>query len=230
MKIVFSIFFIILSTTLFAQQDAKKIIRDVNKKFALVNDYNADIKILFDLPSIKLKQINGRVYFKKPNKFRIKGAGLFLLPKQNPLENISSLLLDTNSYTAVITGNEVIENINCILINIIPLKNESDLVLGKFWVDASRSLILHSQITTKKSGTLQTFSTYKTQERVGLPDKIKILLEMKAFKVPKMIAVDISKKSSMKKSNPNEVKNGTLELFFTDYKINTKLSDLEFID
>ncbi len=223
------LFACILNIALYAQQDAKNIIREVNKKFQLVQDYNANLEIKFDIPSVKLKNITGRVYFKKPNKFKIKGAGLFLLPKQNPIMTISNLLMDTSSYTAIITGTEIIDGQSCVLINIIPLKSDVDLVLGKFWVQKEKAIVLQTQITTKNNGTLQTHSYYNTQIKWGLPDRVVVQLEMKAFKVPKMIAVDIQKKSSMNKDK-NTLQQGSIDINMSDYKINTKIKDEVFVE
>ena len=50
---------------------------------------------------------------------------------------------------------------------------------------------------------------------------------MKKMKVPKMMAVDLNKKSN-EVVDPNKLEKGRIDLYFTKYNINTKLSDEEF--
>lgn len=210
-----------------AGDDPKALIRELNRKFNLVNDYTANLYMKFDVPGVKLSSMNGRVLFKRPNKFRIKAKGIFFLPKQNPMQQVSSMLLDTNAYTTVISGYEVLNGNSCAIVNIIPVKNDQELVLGKFWIDTKRVLILKSQMTSRNNGTIETLSDYGINANYALPEKMTIQIEMKKMKVPKMMAVDLNKKSN-EVVDPNKLEKGRIDLFFTKYNINTKLSDEEF--
>lgn len=210
-----------------AGDDPKALIRELNRKFNLVNDYSANLYMKFDVPGVKLSSMNGRVLFKRPNKFRIKAKGIFFLPKQNPMQQVSSMLLDTNAYTTVISGYEVLNGNSCAIVNIIPVKNDQELVLGKFWIDTKRVLILKSQMTSRNNGTIETLSEYGINANYALPEKMTIQIEMKKMKVPKMMAVDLNKKSN-EVVDPNKLEKGRIDLYFTKYNINTKLSDEEF--
>ena len=210
-----------------AGDDPKALIRELNRKFNLVNDYTASLYMKFDVPGVKLSSMQGRVLFKRPNKFRIKAKGIFFLPKQNPMQQVSSMLLDTSAYTTVISGYEMLNGKTCAIVNIIPVKNDQELVLGKFWVDTKNILILKSQMTSRNNGTIETLSEYGSNSTYSLPDKMTIQIEMKKMKVPKMMAVDLNKKSK-EVVDPNKLEKGRIDLFFTNYKINTRLSDDEF--
>lgn len=210
-----------------ASDDPKALIRELNRKFNLVNDYTASLYMKFDVPGVKLSSMQGGVLFKRPNKFRIKAKGIFFLPKQNPMQQVSSMLLDTSAYTTVISGYEMLNGKTCAIVNIIPVKNDQELVLGKFWVDTKNILILKSQMTSRNNGTIETLSEYGSNSTYALPDKMTIQIEMKKMKVPKMMAVDLNKKSK-EVVDPNKLEKGRIDLFFTNYKINTRLSDDEF--
>ena len=84
-------------------QTPKQRIALINQKFNKVSDYSADIHLHFAIPSVNLGDMNGKVYFKKPTKFRIRVKGIAFLPKQNPYYSLAALA-DTNAYTAIITG------------------------------------------------------------------------------------------------------------------------------
>lgn len=210
-------------------EDPKVLIREINKKFNLVNDYTANIFMRFNVPGVKMSSLQGKVLFKKPNKFKIRAKGIFFLPRQNPMENISAMLVDTNAYTSIISGYEIIKGNNCAIVNIIPLKSDQELILGKLWIDTKRVLILKSQITTRNNGTIETRNEYGAFIQYALPDKISIQIEMKKVKIPKMMSADLNKKSSNKKED-NKIEIGVIDLTFTNYKLNTKLKDQDFQD
>jgi hypothetical protein len=219
--------FLFLSINTFAQEDAKSLIRSLNKKFSLLNDYQANIAMHFQIPGVKMKDMKGKVFFKQPNKFKIKAKGIFFMPKQNPMQNINAMLSDTASYTTVISGYEDVQGRKCAIINIIPLKSENELILGKFWVDILDPLIHKSQITTKNNGTLESYNQYGKYSAYLLPDKITVKVEVNKIKVPKMMAVDLNKKAKAK-SDSNQKETGVIEMTFSDFKLNSRFSDEVF--
>lgn len=219
--------FLFLSINTFAQEDAKFLIRSLNKKFSLLNDYQANIAMHFQIPGVKMNDMKGKVFFKQPNKFKIKAKGIFFMPKQNPMQNINAMLSDTASYTTVISGYEDVQGRKCAIINIIPLKSENELILGKFWVDILDPLIHKSQITTKNNGTLESYNQYGKYSAYLLPDKITVKVEVNKIKVPKMMAVDLNKKAKAK-SDSNQKETGVIEMAFSDFKLNSRFSDEVF--
>lgn len=208
-------------------QTPKQIIASVTKKFALVNDYSAVINMQFDIPSVNLQKIDGKVFYKKPNKFRIKTQGIVFLPKQNPYFAITALA-DTNSFTAILSGEERVNNSNTSIINVIP-NSEGDLILGKFWIDTKRAIVLKSQWTTKSNGTIQIENFFGTNATYALPEKMLFTVDVTKFKVPKAVAVDINSKSSPKSPKASGAKGtGKITLSFSQYTVNKKLPDAVF--
>jgi outer membrane lipoprotein-sorting protein len=210
-------------------QDARQLLREVNKKFVMLNSYHADVLMNFNIPSVKMKSLKGKVFYKKPNKFRVKANGIFFLPKQNPLQSLSTILLDTSAYTAVASGYEMVSGKNCAVINLIPTKSNNDIVLAKFWIEEKNPLVLKSQVTTKNNGTIETENSYGKQARYALPDRMLITVEVAKMKVPKMLAVDLNKKSK-EKTDMNVKEKGTIELMMSNYKLNENLSDAVFLE
>lgn len=229
MKKICFILLLLSSMNSFAQ-DAKLLLREVNRKFKLVQDYKASVFMKFNIPGVKIKNLNGHVVFKRPDKFRVKANGIFFLPKQNPMQNMSQILMDTNAYTAVLSGTEMVKGVSCAVVNLIPLKSNNEIILGKFWIDIKNPLVLKSQITTKNNGTIETDNTFGSLARYALPDKMLITVEVAKIKVPKMLAADLNKKSSDKDQSTNTREKGTIELILTNYAINQKLKDSEFTE
>ena len=132
MKNFVLLLFSFISINAFAIDDAKLLIRDLNKKFNQVEDYTARVQMKFNIPGVRMNNMSGNVFFKRPDRFRIRTKGIFFLPKQNPMQNMSAMLLDTSSYTSIISGYELVNGRNCAIVNIIPLKTVNELILGKF--------------------------------------------------------------------------------------------------
>lgn len=211
-------------------QSPKHTLALVNQKFGKVNDYSANIHLQFNLPSVNMQPIDGKVFFKKPSKFRIRTKGIIFLPKQNPYYSLSTLT-DTNSYTAINTGEENIGNTVATIIQVIPNGGDNDLILGKFWIDKVNNVILRSQLTTKSSGTIQLESNYGANSSIAyaLPDKMTVTVDMAKFKIPKMFSADINAKSNHD-PNANAKGTGVIILSYSRYAINQKLPDSVFVE
>jgi hypothetical protein len=206
----------------------KQMLYKAFKKMDAVQDYQADIVMDFAIPGLNLQQLSGKVYYKKPDKFRIKTKGIFFLPKQNLYYGLE-IISDTLKYTAINGGTELVNGVSCTVITVVP-NVESDLLVGKFWVRADKSLIQKSQLTTKSNGTITIENTFGASAGSALPDRMQLTVDVQKFKVPKMVSMEINSKA---KANPNAGKNkntGTIVLRFSQYKINQKLKDEVFTD
>jgi hypothetical protein len=205
-------------------QTPNQVINTVNERFRKVNDYKADVNITCDISFIKINPINAKIFYKKPDKFRVKAAGILILPKQDP-GFFLSIIADTTSYTAVMSGGEMVSGVKTKLINIIPAQDSGDLILGKFWIDDAHGLVLKSQLTTKSQGTILIENSFGNMSNYALPDKMIFTIDAAKFKIPKAISVDINQ--SPGKDAPAD-KKGKITLVLSNYVINKGVSSEEF--
>lgn len=210
---------------LYGQLSPKRLIHEVNRKFAAVKDYSASLNMRFDIPSVRMEPVQGRVFYKQPDKFRIRAEGIIFLPRQNPYFTLQSIR-DTNAYTAIYAGEELIAGVKTVLVNVIPLDAGGELILARLWIDPLKKLILKSQLTTKSNGTIGVEQVYGTSQAFALPDKMRFTIDVTRFKIPKVVAVDINSKSGGQKMPPKGT--GIIELSFSAYKLNQNLSDTVF--
>jgi outer membrane lipoprotein-sorting protein len=138
------------------------------------------------------------------------------------------MLADTNSYTAVAQGNEMIGAVKTTIISILPLSDTSDLILGKLWIDTKQNVILKSQLTTKSSGTILTEYAYGAQIAYGLPDKMIFSVDMKKFKIPKSVSADINN-TVKEEDKTKDKKKGQIFIDLTNYQVNKGIPDAVFI-
>lgn len=209
-------------------QTPNQIINTVNRRFSKISDYKADVLVTVDVPSIKVNPIKAKVVYKKPDKFKVKAEGILILPKQNA-NFLLSTLRDTTSYTAIKTGEETVNGVNTKIINIIPSADTADLILGKFWIDDLKGLVMKSQLTTKSQGTILIENMFGSASAYGLPDKLLFIIETEKFKLPKALALDIGTNSARKNEQTGDGK-GRITLTFSNYIVNKGISNEEFTE
>lgn len=205
-------------------QSPNQVINSVNQRFAKVNDYTAAVNVACDINFIKIDPIDAKVFYKKPDQFKVKAPGILIMPKQN-VNFYFTTLADTASYTAVRTGEDVVAGANAQVINVIPLQDTSDLILGKFWIDPVRGLILKSQLTTKSQGTILIENSYGSMSSYALPDKMLFTVDVGKFKIPKAIAADINQSTGGKPAGDGK---GRITLSFSNYVVNKGVNNDSF--
>lgn len=222
--LVFALFFA-FNPVLQAQKTPNQILYNVSKKMNAVRDYSADADIKADIPAVRILPVKAKIYFKQKDKFKVESPGIVLLPKQG-FNDFYKVIRDTNTYTAVLSGQDKIRQIPVQVINVIPAVDTADLILAKLWVDAANSLVLKSQLTTRSSGTMVIDYDYGTQKSYGLPDNLTFTVDVKKFKIPKGMATDLNKPSSAPDNNTG--KKGQIYISLKNYKVNGGLSDTIF--
>lgn len=208
-------------------QGANDLLRAVNQKFARVKDYQADVNIKADIPFVRMLPVQAHVYFRQPDQFRLKSKGIALLPKQG-IDRLITVLKDTNSYTAILSGSDLINNIPVSIINVIPLQDTSDLVLGKLWIDGKRSLIIRSQVTSKTNGTVVSDYEFGKLESFALPDRMTFTIDTRKFKIPKAISADLNNVKSAASPGAPEKQKGKIHLTFSNYIVNKGIPESVF--
>lgn len=230
MKYLFILVFALMPTTVFCNADAQSLINSLNAKFKTISDYKANVNMKFSIPGVKMNNMDGKIFFKQPDRLKIRTKGIYFLPKQHPLQGMQSLLKNTSSYTSVISGYETFAGKKCALVNVIPLNSGTEIVLAKLWVDVANPTIYKTQVTTKNNGTVESLFTYGANLNQGLPSKLEIIMEVNKIKVPKMIAADLNKKSTKNSNSGSLPEKGTITIMFSNYEINTKFDNGVFND
>ncbi len=215
-------------STIIIAQDAKEVIRRCNKNLLQIKDYNCKAHIDFDIPGLNIEKIDGTIYYKRPNKFRIKSNGIIFLPKQNP-NQILSILADTTSFMPVFIAKETVNGLLCDAVQMVPLK-ENDIAAAKIFVD-TKGYIQKAEITSKENGTATVTNKFDATSKYGMPCQTLISFYIKKFKVPKMVSVELNAKTPSKTSTTTSTKTtGSIKITYTSYLFNTKFSDTVFTD
>lgn len=99
------------------------VISKTNEKFNAVNDYQVDMIVRVAVPAFRMPKKKYKVYFKKPNKVKVKAKGFGILPKTglftSPNDNFDNLknikLSDykdvSNIHDIVIQGDLIVDSL-----------------------------------------------------------------------------------------------------------------------
>lgn len=205
-------------------QDAMQSVDKIMQKYNTVKDYKVQVKVVADVPMVKILPSKATIYFKQKNKFKISSKGIVLLPKQG-FSEMYDFLATPSKYIAVYGVYEMVDKVRAHVVNIIPNGVANEMVLAKLWVDESNDVIVKSQITTKTNGTILTTYEYEDQLKFGLPSKMTFEIEVKKFKMPKSVASDINK---VKKTKEVKKKKGIIVLSLSDYSVNKGIDNSFF--
>lgn len=221
MKRFVLILFLISSTASYAQT-ASGLLKGVIDKIDLVEDYKADVQIKAVIPFIKVPIAKAKIYFKKKDKFKVESDGIAILPKQG-LSDLTGFLSKGSNYSAVLGESKTINEHKTRLVSILPTDENSEIILAKVYISPTDELIYRTVLTTKTSGTVTIDYEYNLNKKYGLPNKMTFTVDIKKFKMPKSVASDIRNNDKKKKYKENE--KGTIVLIFSNYYVNTGISD-----
>ena len=226
MRYVILFLFLCSFTSAFAQDDAMRLLQKVKAKMDRVNDYSATGKMRTDVVFIKAPVSNIRVYYKKPNRFKInRDGGISLLPKGGVSINLNSLML-TNDFTALDAGKAIVAGKEVRVIKLLPLQENSDVVLSTMYIDEQRLLVLKTNTTTRENGTYEMEMQFGKYADFGLPDKVSFSFNTKDYKLPKGITLEFDDGSKQQQLPKN--KKGKIEISYEAYQVNKGVSDAVF--
>jgi outer membrane lipoprotein-sorting protein len=204
---------------------ANQLLHGIYAKLQKAHDYSVQANIKVDMPFIRMLPIDAKIYFKQKGKFKVESKSIAVVPRQG-FDQASKMLSDTSTYSALVQGTELIGNVQALIINIIPLADTSDLILGKLWVDQKQNLILKSKLTTRSNGTILTEYSYGNQLQYALPDKMIFSVDIKKFRMPAGTPADPNAKKTDDKAKEN--KKGQIIITLTNYQVNKGIPDTFF--
>ncbi|GAC1440295.1 MAG: hypothetical protein NVSMB63_06500 [Sediminibacterium sp.] len=226
----FFLFFLIVHLALLGfSQDMRPLVMKVKMKLDQVNDYEAEGKMKTNVAFIKAPVGRVKVYFKKPDKFRLrKEGGISLLPKGGVSVNMSSLI-NTSDFIALDAGEAEVGGTRTKVVKLLPGSENSEVVLTTLYIDEANLLIRKAVTTTKENGTYDIEMSYGQLARYGLPDKVIFTFNTKNYKLPKGIALEFDD-TDKPVSAADQLKNkkGRVEILYTHYLINKGIPDALF--
>lgn len=209
-------------------QDINQLVLNATAKMEKVNDYEASAKMKTNVAFLKVPVANIKVYFKKPNRLKIKSEkGVSFIPKGAVSINLNNIL-GQKDYTVIDAGNDKIGNTPVRVARLLPNDDNSDVVLSTIYIDPLTNLIRKAKTTTRENGTFELEMTYGKYTELGLPDKIIFSFNTKDYKLPKGVTFDFDDGATVPKQAGAKNKKGRAEINFNSYIVNRGVADAVF--
>jgi outer membrane lipoprotein-sorting protein len=204
----------------FAQESAEQLVRGVYAKMRVVKSYEADMRVDADIPMLRMRQVEGKLLFRQPDKLQVKSKSLAVLPKQG-FSDFGKFISDSNAFTAVFSGDEKLGGVFTRMVQVLPANSKGDLILAKLWIDPLRKLVMRSELTYRSSGTVLVDYTYGSQQKYALPDQLRFTMDVRNMKIPKAMTADLHNKRDKeadKGKDPNRP--AVIVVKLTNYQVN----------
>lgn len=209
-------------------QDMSQLVQKVKAKLDLVNDYVAEGRMKTDVAFIKAPIGKIRVYFKRPDLFKLKRQnGISILPKGGVSVSLSSII-STKDYIALAAGNAIVDGVNTRIVKLLPVNENSEIILTTLYIDEAALLVKKAITTTKENGTYEMQLFYGQYTGYGLPDKVIFAFNTKDYKMPKGITLEFEDNEKPTEADRVKGRKGKVEITYTSYMINKGLDNSIF--
>ena len=219
--------FLLLIAMAGKSQDVNTLLTKVKFNIDKVNDYEASARMVTNVTFLKVPDADVKVYFKKPNKLKIKNEkGISFVPKGAVSINLNNIL-SGGKYTAIDAGKDKIGTTVVRVIKLLPEDDNADVVLSTVYIDEAALVIRRAKTTTRANGSYQLEMSYGKYATYGLPDKIIFSFDTKDYKLPKGVTFDFDDGTQNNKTAADKAKakNGSAEITFHSYVINKGILD-----
>jgi outer membrane lipoprotein-sorting protein len=225
-SLVFFLMFIVSIPNNLFSQNSNVLLDRVRNKLNVVNNYEANAIMKTDVSFLKVPQANVKVYFKKPNKIKIKNEkGISFVPKGAVTININSIV-SGNNFTVIDAGNSNVNGMEVKVLKLLPGNEADNIILSTIYVDEKNAVIIKAITTTKDNGTYELDMKYGRFISYGLPDEVVFIFNTKDYKMPKGLTFDYDDASAQKNiDDKNKDKHGKIEIDYSSYIINKGVSD-----
>ncbi|MCU0381987.1 MAG: hypothetical protein MUE58_12435 [Chitinophagaceae bacterium] len=210
-------------------QDADALLTKVKSKMDQVRDYKAQGSLKTDVSFLKIPVSRVQVLYKNPDRFRIqKDGGISLLPKGGISVNLNALMA-TGQFVAVSSGEATIGGQLLRIIKMLPLEENSDLILSTLYIDEKSLLIRRAVTTTRGNGTYEMDMQYGKYASLGLPDKVVVSFDTRDYKLPKGVTFEYEAGNRpVEKEKDGKPKKGRVEITYAAYQVNLGLTEAAF--
>jgi hypothetical protein len=207
-------------------QEVDALMKKVKAKYEKVNDYEASGKMKTNVVFIKIPIAKIKVYYKKPNKLKIKNeSGVSFIPKGSINVNMGNVF-GMSDYQALDAGTDKVNGTTVKVIKILPNEgSKSDIILSTLYIDEANLLVLKSKTTTKENGSYELTMQYGDQASYGLPSKVEFSFNTKDYKLPKGVTFDYDNGAGKDNDKKVKTKKGKIEITYTSYTINKGIKD-----
>ena len=218
--------------------DVNRVVDKTQKQFEKASDYQVTMKIELKVPGFRMPKKKYKVFFKQPNKLKIKSRGFGMLPKTgiftspkdnfDNLKNMRFISTDNNNGQVYIKGEVIVDSLKLKMPNEYAKLGFRPTVTVK--IDTNNWVInnINTELDTLKL--VEITNTYKkVDNNYVMPSASTVQYFIKDAKLSGWLKKDIT---SIVGQNPLEQKSdmveGKISIVYEDYIINRGIKDKVF--
>jgi hypothetical protein len=219
--------FLVLASAIAQAQDMNELIKKAKSKIDQVRDYQATALLKLNVSFLQVPDSKVVVYYKQPDKFRVvQQKGISIVPRGGVSINLNTIL-NGKDYTAIDAGSATMNGKQLRIIKLLPLAEESEVVLSTMYIDPQSYLVKKIVSTTKENGSYTIEFIYGKFSSWALPDELLFTFNIKDYKLPKGMTFDYDNEIKADTSGLKSSK-GEVRIVFNQYTINKGVNDEVF--
>jgi hypothetical protein len=203
------------------QDTATHYLAAIEKKYAGLRDYAADVRVHFDLEALKAPDMQARLYYKSPDKMKAESKGIFFLPRQGGYFNPA--LFKPEDFEIKLLEQVTWDSRKVAIIQLIPKEMKRYNQRFVLSIDIHRNLILRMDTVTIEGREIKAAVDYGTFDDFDLPTRIELRLDSPP-------AESNETKELMPFVQRGKRVSGKIEIAYSNYKVNSGLSDEFFME
>ncbi|MAT40213.1 MAG: hypothetical protein CL946_11485 [Ectothiorhodospiraceae bacterium] len=208
-----------LAFTATAQPRAQEVMKNVRAQFDRVKDYTVDIRAKVDIPRVQVPAMEAKLYFKQPDKVHLKADGFAMIPKD--AVSFNPHVFEDERYDMVVQGTESIGGKGCYKVKLLARSDTLRVQRAMVYVDSTDWLILRLESDPNQGRSAVANITYALIEnKYFLPSKAEVNMDAPPMR--------LRPGQSIKKDEQEEGQQASASIEYSNYKVNTGLSDSLF--
>jgi outer membrane lipoprotein-sorting protein len=199
-----------------AQEDAFHSLDLVEKKYAGLRDYTAEVMVHFDIETFKAPDMRAKLYYKAPDKMKVESKRVFFFPKEGGYFNPS--LFKRGDFEIKFLDRSTTDGRAAVRLKLTPKKAKANIQSFVLTIDTDRHLIREMEVIQFDGREIKAMIEYGTFDGFELPTHIQLRLDIPSFETEGV------KEFDQLIQKPKRV-TGTIEITYSNYKVNSGLSD-----
>ncbi len=205
---------------LLAQEEGARTLDALQKKYSGLKDYTVDLNVHFDIEGFKAPDMQAKLYCKPPDRMKIESKRIFFLPKEGGTFN--PFMFNKEDFEVKFLERLTYEGRNAVKLKLTPKKRKpnapQDFILT---IDMDRNLIREMNTSSFDGREVKALIEYGHFSDFDLPTRIELRLDMQFDESREM-------KDFGQFSQPAKRVTGRVEISYSNYKVNSGLSDKIF--
>jgi len=213
------ILFLLLSELIQAQEDAFRYLDPIERKYSELKDYMVDVKVHFDIETLKAPDMQAKLYFKAPDKMKVKSPKIFFFPKEGGYFNPS--LFKKKEFEVKLLERLILDGKNVVRLKLTPTDTGISNKVFVLTIDTDRNLIKEIKISPSEGREIKAAIEYGMFNGFELPIRIDLQLDIPEGEPSGMREFTQFGQRAKRIT-------GKVQITYSNYKVNSGLSDEMF--